>query len=57
MGLTFGFVHEVKHVSFVCGFEGANVIIFCALENLGEAGEVNTERHWTIAAVSFESRG
>jgi hypothetical protein len=54
-GLTFGFVHEVKHVSFVSSFESANVVVFCAFEDLGETGEVDAERHWTIAAVSFES--
>jgi hypothetical protein len=54
---TFGFIHEIEHVSFICDLESTNIIVSCAFEDHGEVGEVDTERDWTIAVVSFENGG
>ncbi len=54
MECTFGLVDEVEDVCLVCGFEGADVVVLGALEDLCESREVDAERHGAVTAVPFE---
>jgi hypothetical protein len=54
---TFRLVHEVQDVRLVSGFEGALVVVLGALEDFGEAGEVDAQWHRPVAAVSLEAGG
>jgi hypothetical protein len=52
---TFRLVHEVEDVRLVGGFDGALVVVFGALEDLGQTGEVDAQRHRAVAAEAFEA--
>ncbi len=52
---TFCLVSEGKDVSIVAGFESANVIVLCTLEDLCERGEVDTEGYGAVTAETLEA--
>ena len=54
MGLTFGFIHKIDHVSFVCNLGSANIIIFCESEDVDEIGKVDMEKDQMITPVFAE---
>lgn len=52
---TFCFVNKTKNVGLICGFEGADIVVFGALEDFAKTVHVDTERHRPIASISLES--
>lgn len=53
---TFGFVSEGKNIGVVARFQGADIVVFCAFEDLCEGTEIHTEWERAIAAETFETR-
>jgi hypothetical protein len=48
---TFGLVNEVQEVGIVTGFERADVVVFGALEDFGQTGEVDAQRHGSVTSI------
>jgi hypothetical protein len=51
---TFGLVNKVQEVGIVGGFERADIVVLGALEDLGQTGEVDAQRHGTITSIVDE---
>ncbi len=54
-GLTWALEHESKSVALILSLESDNIVISRALENLGDAGEVEAEGKAAIASVMLEA--
>ena len=52
---TFCLVGEGEDVGVVAGFEGADVIVLCALEDLCKGRKVDTEGYGTVATEALEA--
>ena len=52
---TFGLICQRENVGIVACFEGEDIVVLGALENLCERTEVDTEGNGTVAAVTLEA--
>ena len=53
--LTWALKHESESVSLILSLEGDDIVISRALEHLGDAGKVETERQAAIASVVLKA--
>ena len=54
---TLCLVSEGEDIGIVAGFKGTDVVVLCALEDLCEGGEVDTEGYGAVAAETLEACG
>lgn len=55
-GRTLGLVCQIEGIGLVSSLQGANIVIFGTLQDLGERSKIDTQWDWPVTTIFGKSR-